>query len=99
MPGLRPGTYKVAETAPAGFLDGKDTQGTPGTGKVANDVFSNVVLAAGVSGQNNNFGEIVPRADLGVSLSMPGTATAGGPADFTPLRRSTTGRIPPRTQS
>ena len=54
---LRPGTYTIAETQPAGWLDGVDTQGTPGTGTTGNDVFSNITLAAGVNGQNNNFGE------------------------------------------
>src|SRR5260221_2122291 len=36
---LRPGTYTLTETQPAGFLDGKDMIGTPG-GTTANDVFS-----------------------------------------------------------
>ena len=57
---LRPGNYTVTETQPAAFLDGKDTQGTPGGGTVGNDVFSAIPLAAGVNGQNNNFGEILP---------------------------------------
>jgi uncharacterized repeat protein (TIGR01451 family) len=55
---LRPGTYTITETQPAGYLDGKDTQGTPGTGTTGNDVFSNIALSQNVNGQNNNFGEI-----------------------------------------
>jgi hypothetical protein len=54
---LRPGTYAITETQPAGYLDGKDTIGTPG-GTTGNDVFSDIQLAAGVDGVNNNFGEI-----------------------------------------
>ncbi|MFN0055923.1 MAG: SdrD B-like domain-containing protein, partial [Planctomycetales bacterium] len=55
--GLRPGTYVLTETQPASFLDGKDTVGTPG-GTTTNDKFSNVVLTSGVSGSENNFGEV-----------------------------------------
>jgi uncharacterized repeat protein (TIGR01451 family) len=54
---LRPGTYTLTETQPARYLDGIDTIGTPG-GAAGNDVFSNIVLAAGVNGVNNNFGEL-----------------------------------------
>lgn len=59
FPGLRPGTYMITETQPDGYLDGKDTIGTPG-GTAANDVFGNVVLNAGVGGTENNFGELLP---------------------------------------
>ncbi|HZZ77397.1 MAG TPA: SdrD B-like domain-containing protein [Gemmataceae bacterium] len=54
---LRPGTYAITETQPSAYLDGKDTIGTPG-GTTGNDVFSDIQLAAGVDGTNNNFGEI-----------------------------------------
>src|SRR5205823_3156745 len=57
---LRPGVYTLTETQPAGFVDGKDTQGTPGNGTVNNDQFANITLAAGVNGANNDFGELVP---------------------------------------
>jgi protocatechuate 3,4-dioxygenase beta subunit len=56
---LRPGTYAITETQPAGYLDGKDTIGTPG-GTAGNDVFSDIQLAAGVDGTQNNFGELKP---------------------------------------
>jgi uncharacterized repeat protein (TIGR01451 family) len=63
---LRPGTYAITETQPANYVDGKDTIGTPG-GTTANDNFSNILLAAGVLGANNNFGEMTPaNADLGI---------------------------------
>ncbi|MEQ1858296.1 MAG: SdrD B-like domain-containing protein [Chthoniobacteraceae bacterium] len=55
--GLRPGTYTITETTPAGFLDGIDTIGTPG-GTTANDVFSNIVLTEGTDGTANNFAEL-----------------------------------------
>ncbi|MDT7837383.1 SdrD B-like domain-containing protein [Aquabacterium sp. OR-4] len=54
---LRPGTYAVAETQPAGFLDGKDTAGTTG-GTVSNDLLSAIVLKSGDASSNNNFGEL-----------------------------------------
>jgi hypothetical protein len=54
---LRPGTYALNETQPAGYSDGKDTIGTPG-GTTANDEFSNIDLPAAFDGVNNDFGEI-----------------------------------------
>lgn len=54
---LKPGTYALTETQPAGYQDGKDTIGTPG-GSTGNDNFSNIVLGSGVAGLNNNFGEL-----------------------------------------
>jgi hypothetical protein len=56
---LRPGTYSIAETHPAGWVDGKDTIGTPG-GTVTQDLFSNIQLTNGFAGVNNNFGELAP---------------------------------------
>jgi protocatechuate 3,4-dioxygenase beta subunit len=53
---LRPGTYAINETQPAGYLDGKDTVGTQG-GDVGNDTFTNIQLPAGTDGVNNDFGE------------------------------------------
>ena len=55
---LPAGTYTITETQPTAYQDGKETQGTPGTGTVADNLFSNITLAAGVNGQNNNFGEV-----------------------------------------
>lgn len=62
---LRPGTYTITETQPAGYLDGKDTQGTPGTGTAGNDVFVDITLGAGVHGKDNNFGELKPSSICG----------------------------------
>ena len=61
---LRPGTYTLSETQPAGFLDGKDTIGTPG-GTTANDVFSGIALTEGTNGANNNFAELAPASLAG----------------------------------
>ena len=54
---LRPGTYRLEETQPLEYDDGEDTIGDQG-GQTANDLFFDILLAAGVNGQNNNFGEI-----------------------------------------
>jgi hypothetical protein len=55
---LRPGTYSITRTQPAGWLQGKNAIGTQG-GVVGADQFSNIQLASGQSGTNNNFGELL----------------------------------------
>ncbi len=67
---LRPGTYKLTETQPVGYMDGKDTIGSQG-GTMANDVFSSIVLKSGTAGVNNNFGE------KNAALTCGDTATIG----------------------
>jgi hypothetical protein len=55
---LRPGTYTVVETQPAGFADGKDAAGTSGgnaTGK--NDLVFGIQLTAGTAAAGYLFGE------------------------------------------
>jgi protocatechuate 3,4-dioxygenase beta subunit len=54
---LRPGTYAINESQPAGYLDGKDTIGTPG-GDVGPDTFTNIQLPVGFDGLHNDFGEL-----------------------------------------
>ena len=76
--GFRPGTYTIAETQPGGYLDGKDTQGTPGTGITGNDVFSNIVLNQNVNGQNNNFGELLPAPRIALVKKTNGTDNDSG---------------------
>jgi hypothetical protein len=60
---LRPGTYVVTETQPAGFVDGKDTPGTINgtTEGVATppDSITSIDIGAGQSGIEYNFGELV----------------------------------------
>ena len=65
--GLRPGTYSVTETAqPAGKADGKETAGSTGGNTSVNEVISSIVVGAGQSSTNNNFGEIQPaKAHIG----------------------------------
>jgi hypothetical protein len=53
---LRPGSYHVNETQPAGYLQGVDTVGTAGGSVAAGDDFL-IPLAAGVDAMNYNFGE------------------------------------------
>ena len=55
--GLPPGTYQVAETQPAAFLDGGEHLGTAG-GSASNDLFTAVTLAAGQVGVSYDFGEV-----------------------------------------
>jgi|GEM_PF-850846 len=62
---LRPGSYTITETQPSTLLDGKDTQGTPGNGTVANDAFQNIPLATATTGAGNNFGELTPATIAG----------------------------------
>jgi protocatechuate 3,4-dioxygenase beta subunit len=56
---LRPGSYKVTQTQPASYLDGKDTAGSKG-GTVTNDIIDLIPLNAGEHSANNNFGELRP---------------------------------------
>ena len=44
---LRAGTYTISETQPAGYRDGTDTQGTPGTGTTMDDMFADITLGVG----------------------------------------------------
>jgi protocatechuate 3,4-dioxygenase beta subunit len=78
---LRPGTYTLTQTQPAGWLDGKDTIGTQG-GAVGNDQFTNIQLASGQSGVNNNFGELaqsILRGFVYFDANSNGVMDAGEP--------------------
>src|SRR5206468_5716131 len=55
--GLRPGTYSLGEAQPSGYLDGKTTVGTQG-GTAGDDQVTGISLQAGVTGANNDFGEL-----------------------------------------
>jgi len=83
--GLRPGTYVLTETQPVGYLDGKDTIGTPG-GTKTNDKFSGIALNEGVNGTENNFGEIGATIDGMKYLDVTGNGLS---ADDTPLAGAT----------
>jgi hypothetical protein len=51
------GTYSIVEAQPGAFIDGTDVVGSQG-GTLGNDTLSNIVLAGGQTGTNNNFGEV-----------------------------------------
>lgn len=61
---LRPGTYTLTETQPAGFFDGRETVGAQASGTVDNAVdsqtISNITLASNTTGSGNLFGELPP---------------------------------------
>lgn len=62
--GLQPGTYRIIETQPEGFLDGIDRIGTVGGRSIGedtgNDEFTSVTLKQGEEGIDYNFGELLP---------------------------------------
>ena len=59
--GLRPGSYRVTEVTPNGYLDGLDRPGDAG-GAATNpgDLISGIFLAGGQIGRNYDFGELLP---------------------------------------
>src|SRR5207245_1336862 len=54
---LRPGSYTITETDPAGYVHGKNSLGTPGGTAVSSLVFA-VNLDVGAGGLNYNFAEL-----------------------------------------
>src|SRR5947207_3210329 len=56
---LRPGTYVITETQPAGYLQGKLSLGSAG-GTIGADIFSNVQIGQAVIGAGYNFGVLLP---------------------------------------
>lgn len=84
--GLRPGSYTLTQTQPAGYLSGKNTVGSQGgTAETPpSNIFANLVLPLGVSteGIGNNFGEIIPSSLAGtvyVDMNLNGTQDPGEP--------------------
>ncbi len=61
---LPAGVYTITETQPLVFLDGRDTPGTPFSGKVENDRFLDVELLPGTEAKEYNFGEYGLRAEF-----------------------------------
>ncbi len=55
---LRPGTYKITETPPAGYLAGKVTPGSEGA-TVGSFMLSNATVVSGTNGIDNNFASLV----------------------------------------
>ena len=71
---LPAGTYEIREVQPAGYLDGKEGIGAPGsptanfvveTLTLISDKFTDIVLPAGVDGALYNFGELKPSSIAG----------------------------------
>ena len=63
---LLPGAYAVAETQPAGYLDGLDAAGTAGgTAHNPGDLIDGIKLLSGQSGLNYDFGELLPASVSG----------------------------------
>jgi hypothetical protein len=98
---MPPGTYTIRELQPGFLTDGKDMAGTPApTLPPANDLFSGVVLAAGQTASNYNFGEFQLLGSFTVNhlSSTANIATASlddGVTDTDPFAspRPTTGNI------
>lgn len=62
---LLPGTYRIEEVTPQGYLDGLDKAGTiaglfVGAATNPGDLISSIVLKQGQAGVEYNFGELVP---------------------------------------
>ena len=83
--GLRPGSYALGLTPPAGTLDGKDTVGNPfGGSNPAPDHFSGLAIPLGTNpaGSGYNFAELRPATVAGKvysDLNNNGIAEAGEP--------------------
>lgn len=87
---LQPGRiYRLVETQPAGYDDGKDTIGSLG-GEKGNDVFYNISVKPGDEGINYNFGELKPQPrhdipDIGVpprTVNVPNNLWGVAPSSF-----------------
>jgi len=74
--GLRPGTYAISQTQPAGYTDGSDSVGDAGGTLVAPDTISGITLAPYVDAGNYNFGE--QREDAGPGQVALGQAASAG---------------------
>jgi protocatechuate 3,4-dioxygenase beta subunit len=69
--GLRPGNYTLKERLPDGqFLEGTDAVGSQG-GSVSEDQISNIVLAPGTTGTDNDFAELRPASLAGFVYKDP----------------------------
>jgi protocatechuate 3,4-dioxygenase beta subunit len=89
---LLPGTYGVAETQPAGYLDGLDVAGpVGGTAHNPGDLIDGIPLASGVAAPDNDFGEIKPASISGYVFQdgPPIVVAQGQTPDITKLRDGT----------
>jgi serine-aspartate repeat-containing protein C/D/E len=66
--GLPPGVYRVVQSQPSGYIDGKDSLGRVNgqpRGTASNDLFSDIRLDGNESGLEYNFGELLPASISG----------------------------------
>ncbi|HEX3724961.1 MAG TPA: SdrD B-like domain-containing protein, partial [Pirellulales bacterium] len=94
--GLRPGTYGVRETQPAGYFDGLDTAGSAGGAALdPGDSISGAVLLSGTDGERYNFGELPPVSISGIVFQdgPPIAVTAANPVPNVPAVRD--GKLTP----
>ena len=82
FPDLRPGTYRLTETQPKGYVDGKDKAGTAnGTANAVQNQISNIVLTSSSAATGYLFGEIatadviVSQSPTSANVSVGGTVT------------------------
>lgn len=74
---LNSGLYKVVETQPANYLDGKETLGTLG-GNISNDIFFGINVGVNQIGVGYNFGELgMATVTKRMFLASTGTLTSG----------------------
>ncbi len=82
---LRPGTYRIVETQPTGYLDGTDTFDNVigNNNSHLSDELANITLVEGQDDPQNNFGELRPAAITGrvyFDINNNGISEAGEPA-------------------
>ena len=97
---LRPGTYTVTETQPAGLLEGETYPGSKG-GSAAVNVISSITLGSNTASVNNNFSEkkaqplnfepITP----GINAAAPSESPASVPAVITSTPSAPVPTVPP----
>lgn len=63
---LAPDKYTIVETQPAGYLDGAEHVGSIGGRVSENDRITDIALAAGQSGVDYDFGELLPGSLSGI---------------------------------
>jgi hypothetical protein len=75
---LRPGTYSIIETQPAGYTDGGETLGTHG-GTASNDRIDNVKLPSNGQASGYDFGERLSPSGSGTDPAEPENPRANPP--------------------
>ncbi len=86
--GLRPGTYGVRETQPAGYFDGFDTIGSGGGVKISNDNIIDIPIRSDEHLIHYDFCEVIPAKLSGYVFidGAPITTLGPLPADLSGIR-------------